>query len=284
MDVLGVDGDPQQTSGAIKIDQMFDKRMKNVQQVPPGQLQHITLQITADTVDQLQQEVINFTSHYDNWLLCGLHTCGPLAYTTLNLFQRSKAKCLISVACCYHKLEGTNYFPASTFLKNHTETNEHVKLKRLAYKISCQTPVTWVAHPDRCVEFFKRHFFRALLQKLMVDNGWLTEFETLPPVGKLPKDSYTTFSIYASRVLTFFQKPLLDPIVLETFHNQYFYGYVQIALVWTLQSSLAPSIESLLIMDRYLAVQDIVTPNHVQLVPLFDIHISPRCFAIMAHK
>lgn len=111
LNVLGVDGDPAQSAGAYRIDAQFSKRSTRV----PGDLRHSTLLISPSTLPQLQKSIVEFNGEKD-WLLCGLHTCGPLAYTTIDLFFKTSAKCLVTVACCYNRLtEGEGWFVGSFY-------------------------------------------------------------------------------------------------------------------------------------------------------------------------
>ncbi|KAJ9058148.1 hypothetical protein DSO57_1015185 [Entomophthora muscae] len=86
LNVLGVDGDPAQSAGAYRIDAQFAKRSTRV----PGELSHSTLLISPASLPQLQRDIVDFNGQKD-WLLCGLHTCGSLAYTTIDLFFKTDA-------------------------------------------------------------------------------------------------------------------------------------------------------------------------------------------------
>ncbi|KAI0243974.1 hypothetical protein L0F63_004623 [Massospora cicadina] len=260
LNVLGVDGDSAKRVGAHKMNAQFLKRSTQA----PGKLSHTTLVVDSATLPQLQKAIADFNGT-QAWLLCGLHTCGPLAYTTIDLFLKSDAKCLVSVACCYNRLTEED-FPSSEFLK-------------------ARAPSTWAANPDGCFEFFKRHFYRALLQKLMVELGLITATQAPPTIGKLKKFSYSSFQTYAEAALTQLRYRVPSSEKLNSFYTQHLTGYRQLALVWTLQSALAPVVETLLILDRYLNIKErLGSSGSVTILPMFDLTLSPRCFALVAHK
>ncbi|KAJ9060027.1 hypothetical protein DSO57_1035258 [Entomophthora muscae] len=275
LNVLGVDGDPAQSAGAYRIDAQFAKRSTRV----PGELSHSTLLISPASLPQLQRNIVDFNGQKD-WLLCGLHTCGSLAYTTIDLFFKTDAKCLVTVACCYNRLTVGEEFPTSSFLKERSP-----RLGRLALKMACQTPSSWPSNPEECFEFFKRHFYRALLQKLMVEIGLISATQAPPAIGKLKKNSFFSFQVYAHAALVQLGYPVSDPEGIQAFYEKHRAGYRQIALVWSLQSCLAPVIESLLILDRYISIRERLGPSgDVTILPMFDLLVSPRCFALVAHK
>lgn len=151
--------------------------------------------------------------------------------------------------------------------------------------MACQTPAAWPSSPGECYEFFKRHFYRALLQKWMVDGGLITATQAPPTIGKLRRDGFVSFQAYAQTALQQLGYPVPGPEVIQAFYEKHRAGYRQIALVWSLQSALAPAIESLLIVDRFLSIQERLGPSGaVSILPMFDLAVSPRCFAIVAHK
>lgn len=51
-----------------------------------------------------------------------------------------------------------------------------------------------------------------------------------------------------------------------------------------LQGALSPCIESLIILDRLLFIQENVGAENANILQLFDARTSPRCFAIIGHK
>jgi hypothetical protein len=88
-----------------------------------GKLTHVTQHVTSKTLTNLISEwnmnnkkqdvtieemkddnVVNERDDND-LLICGLHSCGELSSTMLDLFVKNeKIKCVVNVGCCYHLL------------------------------------------------------------------------------------------------------------------------------------------------------------------------------------
>jgi hypothetical protein len=115
--VLGVDDDSQQTCGAMKrSEKKLKQAAKEFSHIPKkyqGRLYHLNKKVSfADTFDSLLKEAEekSFVDRRkrdqisDDWLVCGLHTCGDLSPASISLFLKSNASILVNVGCCYNKL------------------------------------------------------------------------------------------------------------------------------------------------------------------------------------
>lgn len=108
--VIGVDDDTLQTCGAIRRTDKI-KKVALKQGHASGHCFHINKRITAqETFASLLSQVLEETqldslpSTSQDWILCGLHTCGDLAPASIKHFLESDARVLVNVGCCYNRL------------------------------------------------------------------------------------------------------------------------------------------------------------------------------------
>ncbi|VDP47735.1 unnamed protein product [Schistosoma mattheei] len=67
-------------------------------------VKRLLFRVESTNLDLLQTRLYQFTSGY-NYLLLGLHCCGDLSQSMIELFhQDCSAKILLLVGCCYHKM------------------------------------------------------------------------------------------------------------------------------------------------------------------------------------
>jgi hypothetical protein len=104
LNILGVDIDPIQTSGAERRANTLRKRSKSKSEL--GHLQYLNKKITAeDTFDQLVSASDSIQTPENiagKWGLIGLHTCGDLSPMTLRMWRQSSASLIVNVGCCYN--------------------------------------------------------------------------------------------------------------------------------------------------------------------------------------
>ncbi|XP_063405487.1 probable methyltransferase-like protein 25 isoform X2 [Mytilus trossulus] len=221
-------------------------------------------------------------------MLTGLHTCGSLGSSLQHMFiNSSRTKVLCYVSCCYHLMneefikapfidgheEEKPGFPMSLFLREH-----EVGLGRAARNFASQT----INRPTS--ELKAKSYPRSLLQKILyditghVDDGW----KGLRKLDQKCKDMYQ----YVHRA---FEKLNLstDKITPE-FVSEYVERYKaeekKLAIFLQIKSLLAPCIEAVVLLDRYLHLLEQDCTTDVKLVQMFDPVISPRCHAIVAYK
>ncbi|RKP04623.1 methyltransferase domain-containing protein, partial [Thamnocephalis sphaerospora] len=250
------------------------------------------------------------------WLLCGLHTCGDLAPSSLRLFVESDAHLLVNVGCCYNLLtesavtsganDQTNAgFPMSHWLRTElTRQGEAPSLGLTARHLACQAPGRWPSQAEATHQAFERNYYRALLHLFMVEHGMAAANVDAPRIGQLGRKPLPTFAAYAiaalrklarsdrlsadqsARLHAFLAAPGDDPqapaAVLEAFAAQHADGRRQVAAFWTLRALLAPALERLLLQDRvhYLREQG----HDAWIIALFDPQASPRNLALVSVK
>lgn len=125
----------------------------------------------------------------------------------------------------------------------------------------------------------------------MVEKG-LIEATVAPVVGRLNKKrDFTTFSIYVKAALKRLKLPedTITSEEAETYYQEYKKRQVdkQITILWTLRVLLAPILESIILVDRWLYLNESIPDSptkRVYLWPLFDPVTSPRNVVIAATK
>ncbi|KAJ0586039.1 putative Methyltransferase domain-containing protein [Helianthus annuus] len=251
-------------------------------------------------------------------LLTGLHACGDLSVTMLRAFLESKeVKAVVSIGCCYNLLseEEDNAlcgFPISSGVKS---TGLH--LGRNSRDLACQSADRWkVMEKDASLHNFELHAFRAAFQLLLSRyfpetlsgsptigrqgktlrrqqqnsrmNGLATDGCSCKPDSTSGKDEHVdTCSLFEK-----FSKSGLHRLNLNQPHDVDFAGiwkeaepFVEvIGAYWSLRAALGPVLETLILLDRLLFLQEQGDSVEAVMVPIFNPNISPRNVALIAKK
>ncbi|KAI9496441.1 methyltransferase domain-containing protein [Zychaea mexicana] len=325
MRVLAVDMSEIQTKGAER----FDRRVKfheekATERKQDARLTHITELITSENISSVLTrwgggvEGSNDDNDGDRqWLICGLHACGDLSTLIMRLFAESdKVSCLVNVGCCYHYLSekqsgtfaATTGFPPAGFPMSDALAKMDYTMGTTARVLACHSPWQWPHQKQTSKKSFEQHFFRALLQKIMVDKGLASASKAPALAHRINKKN--GFAGYVQAALKKFGKPVdaITPEEAERYHQEYKYAEKQITILWTLRSLLAPVLESIVLLDRWLYLKQTVQQqrddgdqadsNNVTVVdpsnrerskgvwmwPLFDPMESPRNMVFVASK
>lgn len=126
----------------------------------------------------------------------------------------------------------------------------------------------------------------------MVEKG-LTDRNVAPVLGRLNKKrDFLSFPIYVKAALKKLKLP--EDCITSEEAEMYYTVYKQekkvdkqIMILWTLRVLLGPVIESLILMDRWLYLDETIPESptkRVWLWPLFDPIISPRNMVLAATK
>ncbi|KAI8340720.1 methyltransferase domain-containing protein [Chlamydoabsidia padenii] len=289
LQVMAVDGSEVQTCGAKRFDNMAIKGFKDKQHMIHHVTDLFTSENAADILASLQQSRHNDATM--SWLICGLHACGDLSSMMLRLFtQRPEIQALVNVGCCYHFLThhqgDTPGFPMSSSLRDY-------HLGSTACMLACQAPSRWLERKESSIKAYEHHFFRCLLQWLMVEQGLIKVSEKAPVIGRLNKKrDFDTFPIYVKAALTrlgYSVDAIPSDLAASSYDHFKKVANVdkRIAVLWTIRALLGPVIESLVLLDRYLYLDETIPPSptkQVGLVPLFDDIVSPRNMVVLAIK
>lgn len=114
-------------------------------------VKYICTTITEKSSDEIENFLDSFITNNDQKIcIIGLHSCADLSINACKLFSKiSRAKLLIMVSCCYHKIElnkdsgSFKNFPLSETLsaviKNYPRDIQQV-LNRPFLRLACQEP------------------------------------------------------------------------------------------------------------------------------------------------
>ncbi|KAI9260815.1 methyltransferase domain-containing protein [Sporodiniella umbellata] len=279
MKVVAVDMSEVQTKGALRFDEKAKKETKDKEQIV--NLKHVTEKVTAENLPQVLASV----SEDDNqqWLVTGLHTCGDLSPFIFRLFTESeRIGCMVNVGCCYNALTPSGFPMSQTLIE------KQMTLKSTARVLSCHSPSHWLHEGEQCIKAFDNYFFRGLLQEMLVERG-LSDINDPPSLGRIKQNK--EFHSFVAASLKKLKLPL-DTIteqeakehLLKAKENQYDKHFV---VLWTLRGLLAPIVESIILVDRWLYLEEstqFTEHSSVQSYPLFTLAESPRNIVYVASK
>ncbi|KIV86461.1 hypothetical protein PV11_02072 [Exophiala sideris] len=286
-------------------------------------------------------------------MVISLHSCGNLSHHGLrSLTLNPSISAVAIIGCCYNllterlgpasyklpqlrpnhpRLEATGSaydphgFPMSHALETFTAADSTladlphtlgdgtgVKLNITARMMAVQAPYNW--GPDDSEAFFRRHFYRTLLQRILLDLGVVHQYPNDPAdlaggsitgrdtcgtpliVGSLRKSCFTNFRAYVHGALA---KLVNDPTdgpmirektrdltddVIDDYEKKWGYAKKHLAVIWSLMAFSAGVVESIIVTDRWLFLreQDCVKDAWVDIV--FDYKHSPRNFVVVGIK
>lgn len=211
--------------------------------------------------------------------IVGLHTCGNLGTASLELFvKNSYIKSICNISCCYHLLTESedntdSYvgFPMSDYLRR-----KNFKLGKNARMLSSQSIDRIIC--DKRVprnSIFYRAILQVIIQKYCKDV-------TVDNVGKLKNfDKFLDYYRAAMKRINL-RLDLTDEEI-EEFSKSFECKREELNVFTLIRYMLAPAIESIILLDRLLYLQEQCITN-AYLVKLFDPVISPRCYGIIAIK
>ncbi|KKY15911.1 hypothetical protein UCRPC4_g06098 [Phaeomoniella chlamydospora] len=273
-------------------------------------------------------------------MVISLHSCGNLVHHGLrSLVLNSSVSAVAMIGCCYNlmterlgpasyklpslrpfhpRLESTsNAFDPHGFPMSHRlETFSHdfgtgLRLNITARMMAVQAPYNW--GPDDSEAFFRRHFYRALLQRILLDVGvvdkpvdadgvvggdltGITASGSPLIVGSLRKAAFESFHSYASAALS---KLSLDPqygnlVKTKTssltsadfsfYETKYAEHKKRLAVIWSLMAFSAGVVESIIAVDRWLFLKEQDCVEKCWVEPVFEYGWSPRNLVVVGVK
>ncbi|KAK3327168.1 methyltransferase domain-containing protein [Cercophora scortea] len=312
-----------------------------------GRLEHADL---TGVISQLQGYETGAQTEALRMMAISIHSCGNLSHFGIrSLVLNPCIKAIAIVGCCYNlmteKLGPPSYkppynrpslqainsrstresekrdpqgFPMSEAVS--TYNGDGIRLNITARMMACQAPGNWTDKDSD--DFFTRHFYRAVLQKIFLDKGVISKVyhdgeepssdggpgdktpynsSTNPVIiGSLSKQCYKSFGAYvrgAIKKLTTnsdfsqYSKVIVDKLssITDAEIAQYEETYRdrkrELSAVWTLMAFSACVVESLIVTDRWLFLRehsDVVSDCWVEAV--FDYQQSPRNLVVVGIK
>ncbi|KAJ5164254.1 uncharacterized protein N7500_006084 [Penicillium coprophilum] len=271
-------------------------------------------------------------------MVVSLHSCGNLVHHGLrSLTLNPSIVAVAMIGCCYNLLTerlgptthnlpilqslhprlketGTSYdphgFPMSKYYENYRSpgATTGMKLNITARALAVQAPYNWGVNDSEVS--FTRHFFRALLQRILVDRGIIPK-PSVPEdgpsdrifpearsiiLGALPKAAFKSFTAYVRAATTKMSRDsIYGPQVqekiatltdeeIQCYETQYLHARKNMSVVWSLMAFSAQLVEAIIVVDRwqFLREQDLVKECWVE--PVFDYSESPRNLAVIGLK
>ena len=205
-----------------------------------------------------------------------------------------------AVACDVHG------FPMSNRVETYNQ--DGLRLNITARMMAVQAPQNWTEKESDA--FFTRHYYRALLQKIFLDRGVVSKMkrscngqdvgpESTEPViiGSLRKGCYGSFRAYVRGALEKLslnseRESRIHDMVgtitdeeIDKYASRYDGLKKELSVTWSLMAFSAGVVESLIVVDRWLFLQehpDLVKESWVESV--FDYHQSPRNLVVVGIK
>jgi len=323
---------PEPTS--MKLEQTYGSLQYIKSMIQDGDLSAILPQVNiGDVLDRGKSDA--------DLLVISLHSCGNLLHHGVrSLVLNPSVKAVAMVGCCYNlmterlrpptfklpslrspneRLDSTSCacdphgFPMSERLAGYKhQWEEGIRLNITARMMAVQAPQNWT--PKDCDDFFTRHFFRALLQRILVDRGilgkpaadasldgarsprgWSGPGQAVI-LGSLRKICYSSFIAYVrgavaklrhdpthGRAITTLEGELTDEEI-NQYEEKYKDKKKELSIVWSLMAFSAGVVESTVVVDRWLYLREQKEVRECWVEAIFDYGISPRNLAVIGIK
>lgn len=279
LQVLAIDGSDSQIAGS----QDFATALG----VPPRRLTHMAHWI--DGTSALAHRIQDWAAG-EKCILVGLHACGNLSEHMVRYFTTMPCMdALAVVGCCYNHIVPRSDacpdgFPISAALRV-----RHVTLSPTALMTGCQAPNNWARpEPGETSVFGRRRLYRAILEKVLVDHGiQVSTGDGERPAWGIRKGDMVNFTAFARRAMNCLQvdeKKRPTDEQLQNYEEKYRNWEGRIAILWTLSVLCCKVVESIIAVDRYTFLTERDGIQEVDVVPIFNVKVSPRNLMIVAQK
>ncbi|OAL38064.1 hypothetical protein AYO20_02516 [Fonsecaea nubica] len=300
--------------------------------------------VEAPTATKTTNGLVDKSKERPKAMVISLHSCGNLSHHALRSLTLNPSVCAVAViGCCYNlvterlgpatyklpqlrpnhpRLEATGSaydphgFPMSRTLEDFQDADggRGVRLNITARMMAVQAPYNW--GPSDSEAFFRRHFYRTLLQKILLDLGVVkqcrdpgkqevaggsitgrNEAGTPLIIGSLRKACFTSFRAYVNGAL---EKLKADPIdgpmvealtkdkltdeVIDDYERRFSYAKKNLAVIWSLMAFSAGVVESIIVTDRWLFLREQPDIADCWVDIVFNYKQSPRNFVVVGIK
>ena len=272
-------------------------------------------------------------------MVISLHSCGNLLHHGLrSLILNPSVKAVAMVGCCYNlvterlgpptyklpslrashpRLDRTSSvydphgFPMSERLSTYRHQHgEGIRLNITARMMAVQAPQNWTAAESEA--FFTRHFYRALLQRILVDRGVVEKPMTSEGVsrsprgwsgadqpvviGSLRKVCYTSFVAYVRGAVAKLLKDdmrgteIADGMAgltdedIARYEDRYQSKKKELSIMWSLMAFSAGVVESIMVVDRWLYLTEQAEVEDCWVETVFQYKQSPRNLVVVGIK
>ncbi|KKK15797.1 hypothetical protein P175DRAFT_0459287 [Aspergillus ochraceoroseus IBT 24754] len=273
-------------------------------------------------------------------MVVSLHSCGNLLHHGIRaLTLNPSVKAIAMIGCCYNLVterlgpaafklpvlrsmharlsqDASAFDPHGFPMSKRLEVFEHgsgtgVKLNVTARSMAVQAPYNWGRVDSD--DFFTRHFYRSLLQRVLVDRKVIAKpgvpkdlYSNNPEdseaiknpliVGSLRKSAFDSFTAYArAAVAKLGRDPYFGPKVrdgmanisdeeLERYVTEYWPAKKKLSVTWTLMSFSAALVEAIIVVDRWQFLRENDSVKDCWVESVFDYGESPRNLAVIGIK
>ncbi|KAJ6034466.1 uncharacterized protein N7446_009217 [Penicillium canescens] len=268
-------------------------------------------------------------------MVVSLHSCGNLVHHGVrSLVLNPSVVAIAMIGCCYNllterlgpatyklpnlrplhprlKQTGGSYdphgFPMSKLYEDYeSDTIKGMKLNITARSMGVQAPYNW-GYADS-EGFFTRHFYRALLQRVLVDRGVVPkpdipqdlynddESQIALIVGSLRKAAFESFTAYVrAATVKLSRDPTRGELVkerisimsdeeLERYEVEYLHTRKNLSVVWSLMAFSAQVVEAVIVVDRWQFLREHDSVKECWVEPVFEYGESPRNLAVIGIK
>lgn len=307
-----------------------------------GKVEYIEHDIQDGYLEPIIKDVVHGES--SRAMVVSLHSCGNLVHHGIrSLIMNPSVVAIAMIGCCYNlmterlgpvtyklpilrslhpRLDATSNardphgFPMSKYMEEFPhEGGTGIKINITARMMAVQAPQNWGPQDSR--GFFTRHFYRALLQRLLVDYRILPPSpvrahadapdppDSPPPliVGSVRKSSTATFPLYArAAIKRLAEDPYHGAAIrerllggdgsggitedeLENYVQRYDHVKKTLSIAWTLMAFSATVVESIIMADRWLFLREQLGEKGVAWVETaFCYAESPRNLVVVGVK
>ncbi|EEH05306.1 conserved hypothetical protein [Histoplasma capsulatum G186AR] len=268
-------------------------------------------------------------------MVISLHSCGNLVHHGIrSLILNPSVTAIAMIGCCYNlmterlgpvtyklpilrslhpRLEATSnaYDPHGFPMSKKLETYRHeggtgIKLNITARMMAVQAPYNW--GPKDSETFFTRHFYRALLQRVLVDYGVVPVPGIGGPIGDVPlegggkaeevasgtplivgsmrKAAFVSFAAYAHAAIEKLSRDAHygGAIQEKGYEARYAVYRKNLSIVWSLMAFSAGVVESVIVVDRWLFLREQTEVKEAWVEAVFDYQQSPRNLVVVGIK
>ncbi|KAJ5562937.1 hypothetical protein N7461_001698 [Penicillium sp. DV-2018c] len=275
-------------------------------------------------------------------MVVSLHSCGNLVHHGVrSLVLNPSVVAIAMIGCCYNllterlgpatykipilrsahprlKQTGSSWdphgFPMSKLYENYqAKTTKSFKLNITARSMAVQAPYNWT-HADS-EGFFTRHFYRALLQRVLLDRNIIPKPD-IPDdlykdpdtsdnpdaggialiVGSLRKSAFESFPAYVrAATVKLSQDATRGEMVkervctmtddeLRRYEADYLHTRKNLSIVWSLMAFSAQVVEAAIVVDRWQFLREHDSVKECWVEPVFEYGQSPRNLAVIGIK
>lgn len=210
--------------------------------------------------------------------------------------------------CQYYNSSSSSSSPDPS---NHHAVDKGVRLNITSRMMAVQAPYNW--GPTDSENFFTRHFYRALLQRIFLDRGIVgpptpecvggsvspaghSSGGTPIVIGSLKKSCYSSFTAYVRGALAkltndperghvFAEKmgSITDSEIAK-YAEEYARGKKNLSVMWSLMAFSAGVIEAAIVVDRYLWLKEQDQVREAWVEAVFEYKFSPRNLVVVGIK